>query len=210
MKFHLSFFWIFFLVLAYFSNVLRTYLIIFLMLFIHEMGHIIVAKYYKYEVSEITIFPFGFYSRISNLDYASSFELFMMMLGGLMMHFFFYIFLIFLYKFDNISISYYEYLQNINLSILMFNIIPIYPLDGGRCMFSIVRMFFNYKISKMIIYFISFIIIIYLFVYANISFRIVLILLFIINIKDILNLDYQRVEYLYYKEKDFNVKKNNV
>ena len=24
------------------------------------------------------------------------------------------------------------------------------------------------------------------------------------------NLDYQRVEYLYYKEKDFNVKKNNV
>ncbi len=169
-----------------------------------------IAKYYKYEVSEVTIFPFGFYARISNLDYASKYELLMIMLGGLSMHLLFYYFFIFIYYLDLISISYYQYLQNINLSILMFNMIPIYPLDGSRCLFSILRIFFNYKISKIIIYLLSFVIIFFLFCYANISLRIVLILLCTLNIKDILNFDYQRVEYLYYKEKDFNVKKNNV
>ena len=180
------------------------------MLFIHEMGHIMIAKYYKYEVSEITIFPFGFYARISHLDYASKYELFMIMVGGLIMHLFFSVLFIFIYYLDIISISYYEYLQNINLSIFMFNMIPIYPLDGSRCLFSILRIFFSYDISKIIIYFLSFIIALFLFYYANISLRIVLIILCYLNIKDIINYDYQRVEYLYYKEKDFNVKKNNV
>ena len=61
------------------------------MLFIHEMGHVLIAKYYKYEVSDITIFPFGFYASILHLDYANIFELLMIMFAGLSMHGLFYI-----------------------------------------------------------------------------------------------------------------------
>ena len=201
MKFHLSYLWIIFLILAYFSNVFKIYILIFIMLFIHEMGHVLIAKYFKYEVSDITIFPFGFYASILHLDYANIFELLMIMFAGLSMHGLFYIGFIFLYHVDMISISFYEYLQNINISILLFNLIPIYPLDGSRCLFSILKLFFSYEISKIIIYLISIIIGFILFVYSNISLRIVLILLFYMMIKDGLSLELQRVEYLYFRKR---------
>ena len=174
------------------------------MLFIHEMGHIIIAKCYNYKISEISIFPFGFYARILNLDYGRSLEVFMILFGGLSMHFLFYYIILFIYHLDMISVSFCEYLININKSIFIFNMIPIYPLDGGRLLFIFLRLFLNYRLSKIIIYIFSISFTLILLKYANLSLMIVLILLIILIVKDILCLNLQLVENIYYKEKDFN------
>ena len=181
-----------------------------MMLFIHEMGHILIAKYFRLNVSDITVFPFGFFATIYHLETISSIKLIIIMLGGLLMHVFFYYALIFVLSFDLISLSYYDYLQRINSSILLFNLLPIYPLDGSRCLFAILRLFLSYNKSKLVIYYISWCIIPILFIYANLSLRIMFVFLFYLGLKNYNEFDLEMVEVLYYKEKYFNVKKNHV
>ena len=51
-----------------------------MMLFIHEMGHILIAKYFKLNVSDITVFPFGFFATIYHLETISSIKLIIIMI----------------------------------------------------------------------------------------------------------------------------------
>lgn len=176
-----------------------------MMLFIHEMGHVLIAKYFKLNISDITIFPFGFYASIYHLETTSSFKLIIIMLGGLLMHLLFYYFLLFVLSLDLISSSYYDYLQRINCSILLFNLLPIYPLDGSRCLFAFFKLFLSYNKSKLFIYYISWCLIPILFMYANLSLRIMLVFLFYLSLKNYNEFYLEMVEIRYYKEKYFNV-----
>ena len=111
-----------------FSFVFLHYLIA----FIHELSHYVMAKILKIKVREIQFLPIGFYLKIDDLDLEKLYKQILVLVAG-PLSFFLSMFMIeILYKSNIISIYGYQDAKTSNIFILLFNLLPIYPLDGER------------------------------------------------------------------------------
>ena len=131
-----------FLIIFYFTNQIRNYLIIMLFCFIHEIGHIIAGLILNMKPEKLEIMPFGlsssFYMDFDNKNFKLK-EILVVLSGPLTS-----LALIFLCKnIDLIYITFQEAMYS-NILILIFNLIPIYPLDGGR----LIKGIFQIKIGS--------------------------------------------------------------
>lgn len=168
MKIHLSFLWILFLLAAMFSHAFKTFLILFLLLLIHELAHIVVAYFLHYEIKDLHIYPFGYSCEIFHLGHGKSSEEIMIVLAGLSMHCLFpYVFKL-LYAANLISWSYLHYLKELNQAILWFNLLPIYPLDGGRLFNACLNYVLPYSLARKITLLFSFCFLLF-FAWMNLS-----------------------------------------
>ena len=154
MKFRIDLKILFFLILFYFTNQLKMYILIMLFCFIHECGHMIVAKCLGFKIRSIDLMPFGFFMEIcANInDYNKKIlrsnmvelkKIFISIAGPL-------INLILAIIFININSEMSEIFVYSNLLIFIFNLIPIYPLDGGRVLKSIISIFKGRKRANVI------------------------------------------------------------
>lgn len=205
MKFHFSYFWLLFLVLSFFSHALKTYLIIFVMLFIHEMAHVLTASFLGYKVDKIHIYPFGFSALIPHLDHGKPFEIFLILLSGLLMHLIFPLFITLLYKLDMISSAYCDYLITINHAILYFNLLPLYPMDGGRMLLCFIRLFINYSISRNIVLSLSFLLSLYILIHGAWNMKLMILFIIFLLIKEIQRNEEELVEFYYWQRNHFKL-----
>lgn len=99
---------------------------------IHELAHSFVAKKAGLQVKEVELYPFGGVARIEGmLEYNPSLEVKVALAGPLSN--FFLLYLGFLaHRYFDWSGSYYQLFQTINLTLGLFNLLPAFPLDGGR------------------------------------------------------------------------------
>lgn len=169
------------------------------------MGHVVVAKLLKFEVGEIHIYPFGFSAMIHHFNHLHPVKIMIILVSGLGLHVVFPFFIGLLEKSGFISITYCDYLIHLNTSIFLFNLFPIYPLDGGRLLFAILRLFFDYPISKKVTYCCSFILIFVLFVISPFSMKIMLCFLLYLLIIEYRHDALDLVEFYYYRRKHFKV-----
>jgi len=112
-------------------------LIFFLSIFVHELSHTIVAKRYGIKVSGITLFVFGGVSSLSHEPRDSRQEFWIAVVGpftslGLSVLFTAGYFALRLLDDGAAAVS--ANLAVLNLLIGLFNVIPGFPLDGGRVM----------------------------------------------------------------------------
>lgn len=121
-----------FIILAFIFNKFYFLFLHYLIAFIHEFFHFTMAKFLKIEVEEITFLPIGFYLKINGLEDYSFIKQFLVLISGPLSFFFSFLMLKILYKLNVISI--YGYQEGIisNNFILIFNLLPIYPLDGSK------------------------------------------------------------------------------
>ena len=133
------------LILSGYINYLICYILI---MFFHELGHIITIKLLKYKITSITIFPGG--GIIStNIEYnINSLHLFLISISGITMQ-------ILLYLLMPNTFIYYDIFINLNTSLIIFNLLPIIPNDGYKIIISILEQFFSYKITNYIVLMIS-------------------------------------------------------
>lgn len=153
---------IFFLCLFFLSKQLNIYLIVMIFSFLHECAHIIVGKILGFKVNQIELMPFGFstqmeanvkeYNKKVKKSNLVEFKKIFVVLAGPLMNLLMAIFLCILNKYieiKNINIYIYS-----NLILFLFNILPIYPLDGGRILKGILKIFLGYvkgeKITKIV------------------------------------------------------------
>ena len=113
-----------------FVNVLPQALIIFLVVFIHELAHTIVARGHKVNIKEIELFPFGGVAKLDFLEVDSDEEIRIALAGPLSNFFMAGLGLIALYYVD--SEYWLPFFIRLNIVMGLFNLIPILPLDGGR------------------------------------------------------------------------------
>ena len=180
MKIHLSFLWVIFLAIAYFSHALKTFLILFGLLLIHEMAHVFTAKLMHYETGKLNIYPFGYSCEIRHLKHGKSYEEIMIVLAGLGMHLCFPLLFELAYRWDLISYSYLIYLNELNHAIFFFNCLPIYPLDGGRILDALLHFFLPYQKARKLTLIISFLVITLMLVFRVFRFpNMLLIILFL-------------------------------
>lgn len=165
-----------FFIISFFCNFFFEMFLMFAILLLHEIGHIIFLKKYKRDISSITFYVFGGVIKHSNNTNAKLSEEFLIHFGGLLVN------LILLFIFHTLNL---QLCLLINFGIILFNIIPIYPLDGAKIFKTIINSFVCYKTSMYISVITSFITCIALFI-LNIfyihSYYIVFLIIALLNI----------------------------
>jgi len=106
----------------------------------HELGHSLVAMRYKVQVPRITLFIFGGVSQLAGEPPSASAEFWIAVAGPIVSFALAALFLIMQPLLTPISplLAVAKYLALINAMLALFNLIPGFPLDGGRVFRAIV------------------------------------------------------------------------
>jgi len=182
------------------------------LIIIHELGHYLACLLVKINVKKIIIYPYGGITKtedIIDIDFKS--EL-LISISGIIMQFIYFLIINLLYKNYLIREYTYNLFYNYHYSMLIFNLIPIYPLDGSKILNILINKIFNFKISNFLLIIISIInMIVMLFIYKiNYSYLMIVGVLinylftYIKNIKYLYN-RFLLEKYLY--KKDYKNKK---
>ena len=156
---------IIFMLIFYFTHQLRIYLIIMFFCIFHEIGHLLTGIILKVKPEKIEIMPCGlsisFYKNVTNCKIK---ELIIVLAGPITSA-------LLAILSQNIKFAYIMKEEAVysNILILLFNLIPIYPLDGGRILKSLLHIEFGSQEAKKIINIISNIVIIMLTIVASIT-----------------------------------------
>ena len=143
-----------FLLLSVLSASFIQVIIIFSLIIVHELGHLLMAKLLKIEIDKIYIYPLGGITKLNmNLNTNSLQESLVLLAGPILQLVFYAIYQLILPEYQSL-IEFYNY------QILFFNLLPIYPLDGGKILNIIVSSKVPYKLSLRYSIFISYILLI--------------------------------------------------
>lgn len=108
-------------------------LMLFLSVAIHELSHSLVAMKYKLEIDSITLFIFGGVAQMKGEPPTPKAEFRIAIAGPLASLFLAGVFFIIKVNTEDIGFkSLFSYVSNINLILAIFNLIPGFPMDGGR------------------------------------------------------------------------------
>lgn len=103
----------------------------------HEMFHYIFAKIYHFDIDGVEVLPFGAFLSLQDYGLHHIVEELVTILAGLCSHLFLYF--IIMYFGAN------PYLLAVNKLVFIFNILPIYPLDGSKIILLISSVFMDYQ-----------------------------------------------------------------
>jgi Zn-dependent protease len=126
--------------LLYWLTGATTAIMLFVSVLLHELGHSVIALRYKIPVRSITLFIFGGVARIGTEPPSAISEFFIAIAGPIVS-----LALAVLFSVVKPAVAAVEplwglakYLAYINFALVLFNLIPGYPLDGGRVFRAIV------------------------------------------------------------------------
>ena len=144
-----------FIIIFIFTKQIKIYSILMLFAIIHELGHMLVGILLGFKISSIELMPFGvsivfdvnyknYNKKIKNGNLINLKKLLIVLAGPITNLIFVIIFIISdlnLFNIENEIIVY------ANILICLFNLIPIYPLDGGRIIKNVLHIVFGIKKS---------------------------------------------------------------
>ncbi len=137
------------------------------------------AKLFKFEIDKIYFYPYGGISKFNlQMNVSLNKELVVLIMGPLFQMIAFLVL---------INISYFNkyklLIYSINFSILFFNLLPIYPLDGGKLLNIIFNYKLNFKRSLKLVIYISYLTVVLLFLYyfkTSVSLNVIFMLIFLL------------------------------
>lgn len=156
---------IYFLLILFLCGYLKIGLIIFLIVIIHELGHVFFTLLFHHKVIDITIYPFGGITRINKDLNTPIYKELLIASGGVI----FQLLLFLINNYFPLSVYVKSNFIKYNFSILFFNLLPIIPLDGSIILNALLNKIFSYKKSYYL-YFIISIIGIFIYLITNIWF----------------------------------------
>ena len=132
-----------FILTGYFSNlIIFTSIII-----IHELGHYLIAKITNLSPQKIIIYPFGGITIMNNPLNTNIKEELFVAISGIIFQTIYYIIVIILYQNNLIRDYIFDIFIKYYHSILLFNLLPIHPLDGSKIIVLILSHYLPYKLT---------------------------------------------------------------
>lgn len=133
------------------------------LLLIHELGHILMGLYFGWHLKEIIILPFGGLTKFEDiLNKPIKEELLVTIMGPLFQVIGYYLLK---FKFDDSILTFYHY------ALLLFNLLPIIPLDGSKIFHLFLQTIFSFYKSYQILVIFSFLIALFLLLLNGILFK---------------------------------------
>lgn len=163
-------------------------LLFMIFILVHEMGHIIVGLHYHWNISKIIFLPLGGITIFEEKINKPMKEEFLIASAGILFQTFFYLLVSFF--------CHSEILTTIHYSILLFNILPIYPLDGSKIINIGMNLIFSFQKSFLAMLLLSFVTLLILstLYYKNLVFALGLFFLWIGFLKE-----YHKRHYVFQK-----------
>ena len=165
-----SFLTLLFLLITFLCGFIVDALVIYVIVLIHETGHIFFSYFFHYKIKSVTIYPFGGITKYEHLVNSCSYKDIIIYLGGILFQIIIYIIIFILHKYGFIRIHLYFLIIKYNSSIMLFNLIPIIPLDGYLILNYLFNKFYSFKKSYFLSYILSMILII-LFIIINVYYK---------------------------------------
>jgi len=118
--------------------------LLFCSVLLHEISHSLVAKYNKIKVDSITLFFFGGVAQINEKEFTPKKELQIAAAGPVFSFVFALLFFVLLKLSGSVFVTAISsYLLRLNLMLAFFNLVPGFPLDGGRILRAILWKKYN-------------------------------------------------------------------
>jgi stage IV sporulation protein FB len=101
-------------------------------IFIHEMGHAAAASFFSWRIKKITLLPFGGVAEMDEHGNRPLKEETIVVIAGPLQHVWMVGLAYVLFSFHLIPEDLFRLFISYNLMILLFNLFPVWPLDGGK------------------------------------------------------------------------------
>lgn len=192
--------WTFVYILVFLlSGLFKEFISLAILIFFHELGHILISYIFKWEITKIEIFPFGGNIKFTNTLNKPLTQEFLIAISGIVCQSIIFLLLKYFIK-DTYFI---KVLNQYHYTLFWFNLLPIFPLDGSKLLECILHNFFNVKTTIKIEVFVSFLLILFLVskFHYNYSFIAMLVFLFVKNITYLKNIKYTYQKFLFDKYK---------
>lgn len=170
-----------FLLLFLITSQFEIYIIVMIFAVIHEIGHLITGILLKFKVEEMQLTPMGislgfkietkeYNKKIKKGNRLNIKKAIIAIAGPVINLIIICILMIVNYFFPNfLDIYVYQICIYSNLIIAIFNLIPIYPMDGGRIIYEMLKIFKGYKKAYKLTYLMSKTVLIILTIISSIS-----------------------------------------
>lgn len=120
------------------------------LIFVHECGHFITGKILGFQVNRIEIYPYGGCSKLEYDINVPLWKEFLVLIMGPLVQ------IIFTFFISCSKLEIENYFYTYHWIILVFNLFPIYPLDGGRLLYLLFSCFISYFKSLRRVFYLSF------------------------------------------------------
>ena len=110
-------------------------LLLFIIVFVHELGHSVAATFFSWRIKQILILPFGGVCETEEHGNRPMKEELIVTLAGPFQHILLAIGAFLLHHFQFLTTSTFELFMLMNVMIFIVNLLPIWPLDGGKLLF---------------------------------------------------------------------------
>src|SRR4051794_7603514 len=104
-------------------------------IFIHEMGHAVAASFFSWRIKKISLLPFGGVAEMDEHGNRPLKEEAIVTIAGPLQHVWMMGLAYVLYQLSWVSPDLYGQFIEFNVMVLVFNLLPIWPLDGGKLVY---------------------------------------------------------------------------
>jgi stage IV sporulation protein FB len=125
-------------------------LTLFVIVVIHEMGHVAVARELGWQVTEIQLLPFGGVAHMEDALIAEPLDEIVVALAGPFMNVTLAFLSLLFWQLDLWSEAWTRFFVTSNFLIAGFNLLPIWPLDGGRILQAILAYRLPYRTAALL------------------------------------------------------------
>lgn len=159
------------ILMALLAGYVKYIFIIFIIVIGHEIGHVITFKLFKIDIIKVIIFPFGGITYVNKKIHERIYKEIIWSLAGIVAQLILAIIFLTLFFDGYIASSTYEIFSFYNKTILLFNLLPIIPLDGSKFINSLLNKVFSFKMSFILTNVIS-LIILFIFIIESFVYKI--------------------------------------
>ncbi len=126
-----------------------------LIIFVHEMGHAAAATFFSWRIKKISLLPFGGVAEMDEHGNRPLKEELIVVLAGPFQQLWMMGLAFILFQFSILSEGIYSLFIHYNLMVLLFNLLPIWPLDGGKLVFLSLSFLFSFQKAHQLLLLVS-------------------------------------------------------